>query len=701
MFRLILLIAIFCLLLFFLVPQGSRLISKFFHWMSPDGGRKSLLRRISLVLLIGILLLGLKIAKPYFVAAYSNYIQNKYQPQRKIFLEADHPIYPVITSAQQHQIDDAIKITFTGDLILLRDVVENAYNTQTGKYDFNQMFQYGKEYWKNDDLSIGVFEGPMVKPTNGYSNSRCDDGYPIHLNFPTEYGSAVKKAGIDLVTLANNHLLDQGEDRYKETLSNLDSIGLPYVGAYRNPSDRRKNRVKIVTVRGKRLAVLSYTYNSNNYPASWFFDTNHEYITGILAHPDSSYFDKAKKIVIEDFNYAKSLKPDAIIVLPHMGTQGVHTVDEYQSAWMKIFVDNGADIVFADHPHTVQPIEWRDNPKGGKTLIVYCPGNFVNSYTYEDEDESMIVETYLDKKTGKPFAASIVPLYAYSNVAGNYIGMPIYKIMTVDSIFKKMSTYDFQRIQQVHKDITKYAIGCELPIDNVQERYFYFADCGYVRNRVKPVPVSSSDMQESKLLKAINEAKSVTFVGNSLTEGTMNGGYGWYEPIAELFKGKRIDRFAKGSMTSVYFKDKRKEIAARKSNLFVISIGCNDIRYRDPKVCAMTPTQYLANISELVKAILKENKQAKIIFIAPWKSIGYDSNCKLTISERNGLYSEYILALRNYCQRNRYLFIDPNAYIEKALKGRYANDYLKDWIHPNAFNGIQLYSKAVIESSKW
>ena len=54
------------------------------------------------------------------------------------------------------------------------------------------------------------------------------------LNFPDEFASAVKKSGIDLVSTANNHLLDKGKEGALRTLDVLDNVGLEHTGSYRN-----------------------------------------------------------------------------------------------------------------------------------------------------------------------------------------------------------------------------------------------------------------------------------------------------------------------------------------------------------------------------------------------------------------------------------------------------------------------------------
>ena len=117
---------------------------------------------------------------------------------------------------------DSITISYVGDLILLKDLVIAGYSNITRKYDFNDIFQFTSKYFHESDLSIGVYEGSSAGNNTSYSTSNYGDGIPLYLNFPDEFAEAVYKAGINLVTTANNHLLDKKIEGAMRTLDILD-----------------------------------------------------------------------------------------------------------------------------------------------------------------------------------------------------------------------------------------------------------------------------------------------------------------------------------------------------------------------------------------------------------------------------------------------------------------------------------------------
>ncbi len=123
------------------------------------------------------------------------------------------------------KLNESFKIVFCGDMLLLEDQVKRGYNN--GKYDYNDVFEHTKDILKSADLSIGVLEGPSDR-TSSFSTSNYGDGKLLSINFPAAFPNALKESGFDLVTLANNHILDKGSHGLLETIDLLNRIGLNY-----------------------------------------------------------------------------------------------------------------------------------------------------------------------------------------------------------------------------------------------------------------------------------------------------------------------------------------------------------------------------------------------------------------------------------------------------------------------------------------
>ena len=625
---------------------------------------KKILKVFVIFIIIGILILPLKYR-------LNNTNQN-----------VDDKMHKILSNEEKQKIENSFSILFAGDLILLKEQVKRGYNNIENTYNFDDIFEYTNKYIKESDLGIGVFEGPMAGESLGYSNSDLDDEIKIYLNFPDEFGQAVKDSGFDLVTLANNHVFDKGIDGAIQTVNKLKQMGLSYTGFYEN-----RDNVQIIEKGNLKIGVLSYTYGSNYWNETEMF--NQKYVP-IIVDEKSEYFEQVRNDVLNDFENLKKKNPDVIIVLPHYGTQFSHEIDDFQKTWNNIFLNAGANIILGDHSHSVQPIEIKKNCKGKESIIVNCPGNFANSYVNYDGDATAMVEIYLDENNGDFIASSIIPMWVQAKQDSNYRAIPIYDIFYDDKLKNEINANEMNRVETVFETITSVMLGKKLTIDNTREK-LYYTTTGYKRDSAGKIEINKNSL----ICQLIEEANSVCFIGDSITEGTKNGGYGWYEPLINCFNKKDVFNISKGGATSKTIIE-LVENNNRKCDLYVIAIGTNDIRYRYHNLCAMNEAEYIDNLKLIIETI--KNSNARFVFIAPWNSLENDTNSKLEVKEKQKYMDIYSATLKEFCDQYNYLYINPNEIIFNVLNNESYEKYLVDFIHPNNKNGIELYSNAVQEA---
>lgn len=575
-----------------------------------------------------------------------------------------------------------ITISYVGDLILLMDQVKYSYDEKLEKYDFDYMFDYASKYFSSVDYSIGVFEGPVSNEKKGYSSSNYADGNPLYLGFPREFADAVKSSGIDLVTTANNHLLDKGKNGAYDTIDYLNKIGIDQVGSYKNSFD--KTQVKVINVKGVKIAVLAYTMGSNYYKSDYFMEEEPN-LTSIIVAKNNKYFEKVKKNVERDFERAKATGADLIMVMPHMGTQFIHTTDKFQDTWNELFISYGADIILGDHSHATQPVVMQDG-----TLIVNCPGNFANSYVKDDGDATAIVEFYIDRETKDVMGASVIPMYTREISNGKFQAVPIYDIYANDKLRDSFDDAQLKRVEEVQKIVTKSMIGEEVDVSLVQKRYFIDSEINSVVN-------VEDALASSKLKTVLDDASSVSFIGDSITNGTKNNNHGWFEPMMDLYSDVKISNISHGAYTTKeIIRDFSDEIETSNSDVYFIAIGTNDIRYRDEKICSMDVDEYIENIEKIISFV---NDDAEIVLIAPWMSLVNDVYSELNYVDKIDMFEKYSVSLEQYSKENGYLYVDPNKYLLKFFENNNAFLYMVDFIHPNDEEGISLYSYSVLKSA--
>ena len=588
--------------------------------------------------------------------------------------------------------NNSIRISYIGDLILLKDQVISAKNDTSGKYEFDEIFQYTSSHFHESDLTIGIYEGPSAGNITSYSSSNYGDGLPLYLNFPDEFAEAVKKAGINVVTTANNHLLDKNIEGAKRTLDILDKYNITHVGSYRNQEE--KDKIIMIDVQGIKIALLAYTSKMNYYKMDTLYE-KYNYITRIIPNKKKSkYYNEIFDDIKNDFIKVKNASPDIIIVLAHMGTQFLHSTDDFQDEWNQIFTELGADIILGDHSHSVQPLQYIEN-----TFIVNSPGNFVNSYTKKDGDSTAIIDIYISKLNKKVIGASVIPMYTREIRPKYFSAIPIYDLINNKSL--KLSENERKRIEEIQLMSTKVLLGKEFGINDVKKNYFFINNSYYDfdKNENYFCDKLNKYYSERTLYKYINNSNSITFIGDSITKGTKNGYHPWYEPMINCFKNKKIINISKGSYTTkLILKNYKYDIIQSNSDLYIIAIGTNDIRYRKASTCAMNSKEYINQIDKIVNLAKNKNKDCKFVFIAPWFSTHHDPVTKLTHKDKKAMRKKYSLELENYAKNNDYIFIDPNEYLERIVYDN-VKKYLVDYIHPNNNDGIELYCEGVLAIS--
>jgi len=603
-------------------------------------------------------------------------------------------IYRTASKMTLKNYKNAFRILFCGDLILLEDQVKRAFDGKN--YNFDEMFEFTKEYISSADFSIGVLEGPLGGNANLYSQSNYDDGKTLRLNFPDEFADAIKKAGFALVTTANNHLLDMGIDGAKRTIKVLKEKNIDFIGSYQSAEDKANSRVKIVEKNGIKMVFLAYTAFINGFEIRQLMSKELSYLTSLISHHEIPEFESILATVYNDFELAKSYKPDLIIVLPHWGTQFADEPNYYQKFWREIFLSLGADIILGCHTHSVQPVKI-ETVDGRQTYTLYCPGNYANIYREYNGDASLMAEVYIDRDTKKVIGGSIIPMWTRSTLQGNYRPLPIYDILNDDKLRRQVSTFELEKISYVLRHITRVVLGTELDEILIQKRYL-FDEAGFKRKKVSPLQIDDT-ISKGKFFQSLKTAQNVCFVGDSVTQGTKNGGVPWYEPLEGFISGKIFNASFGGATIKVLIREEiLSKIVAIPADLFVVAIGTNDVRYRNESICAMTPEEYISCLQVLREAILKNNPAAKFIFIAPWISTDGDKVSALRYYDKIKMNNLYTDALKIFCETSGDIFINPNPYIEAVLDCRPHKDYLKDWIHPIAGKGVILYSEAVLKA---
>ncbi|WP_174615717.1 CapA family protein [Virgibacillus ihumii] len=256
---------------------------------------------------------------------------------------------PVISKTVQKK----ITITAIGDMLIHDSVYEDA-KTKKG-YDFRPMLDRVKPYLKNSTVTMANQETMIGGVELGLSS------YPT-FNSPYAVGDALKDSGVDVVTLANNHTLDGGNEAIQSAIRHWENIDMMYTGAYKNEADRNKLRV-YHTDKDISVAFLAYTYGTNGIPVP----DGKGYLVDLID----------RGLMQADIQKAKK-QADIVVLSLHFGDQYIRLPNDEQKALVQFAADQGVDVVIGHHPHVLQPVDWVKGADGNKTLVAYSLGNFLS-----------------------------------------------------------------------------------------------------------------------------------------------------------------------------------------------------------------------------------------------------------------------------------------------------------------------------------
>lgn len=263
-------------------------------------------------------------------------------------LEQNQEVYLAECESQ-----DTVTLLFAGD-ILMDDHYAVMSTFHNRGNDINQAFDQGLlEQMLNADIFMinneFTFTSRGTPTVNKKFTFRANPGNV----------SMYEEMGVDIVSVANNHIYDYGEISLLDTLDTLEQAEIPYVGAGRNLQEAMTPVYYIAN--GMKIAFVSATQIERNSVPDTKEATQDS--AGVLRcmNPDNLL------LVIEE---AKK-NSDYVILYIHWGTESQEAIDWLQEQQAPIYAQAGVDLIIGDHPHCLQKM---DSVEG--VPVIYSLGNF-------------------------------------------------------------------------------------------------------------------------------------------------------------------------------------------------------------------------------------------------------------------------------------------------------------------------------------
>lgn len=246
-------------------------------------------------------------------------------------------------------------ILVAGDIYWGREMkIWSENSKEKEKYPFSRLNEFQPELY---DAWIGNLECPSV---SGVNVTFEEEKEKLKFNCPTEYLSEASK-WFDVFSLANNHT--QNQDREKgldATRKVLNDNKIQYFGNF-NPHIK-KDVCEVISLPA-RAAVED--------------DQKQVSIPVAMCGFHGVYYTITEESIAVMKEYSKYMP---VMAFPHMGQEYQAVADKKREELYKKMIDNGADVVFGNHPHWVQPTEVYKSK-----LIVYSMGNFIFDQQFSTE----------------------------------------------------------------------------------------------------------------------------------------------------------------------------------------------------------------------------------------------------------------------------------------------------------------------------
>ena len=271
-------------------------------------------------------------------------------PPPEAQVPAPAPASPPEPEPLPEQDHPGLTLAAVGDIMPGTDFPENILPDDDGVSFFSAV----APVLSAPDVTFGNFEGVLLD--GGEPVKQCKDKRICYLfRTPTRYAQYLRDAGFDVLSLANNHARDFGEDGRSSSMAALDAVGIHHSG--------REGTVASFVANGRRVAMVAFApnvgSNSLNDPQIGI-----PLVTELASHHD---------IVIVSFH--GGAEGDGAEKLPF--TREIFAGEDRGNVveFAHSMIDAGADIVLGHGPHVVRPMElYKDR------LVAYSLGNFATYY---------------------------------------------------------------------------------------------------------------------------------------------------------------------------------------------------------------------------------------------------------------------------------------------------------------------------------
>ena len=231
------------------------------------------------------------------------------------------------------------------------------------------------------DIASVNFEGNLYGAPYGSSFSA-----------PQSMATALQKAGVDLVQMANSYSINRGLSGLTASIDAVRSAGMEPLGVYATNEEFKESKgYTIRTVKGIKMAFVAFTKGMDGMALP---PGSEQCVNVLYEDYDSVYQNIDREKITSILSAVAKEKPDIVIALLHWGSEFNNTISKSQSSIAELMFANGVDAIIGTHSHYVQKMSF-DAEKG--QFVAYSLGDFFSDAQRAGSEYSVVLDLEITK----------------------------------------------------------------------------------------------------------------------------------------------------------------------------------------------------------------------------------------------------------------------------------------------------------------
>ena len=307
-------------------------------------------------------------------------------------------------------------------------------------YDYTNAFLDVAHLLADADIASVNFEGNLAGEPYGSSFSA-----------PQTMATALQKAGVDLVQMANSYSINRGVSGLASSIDAIRAAGMEPLGVYAsNDAFRLGKGYTIRTVQGVKMAFVAFTKGMDGMALP---PGSENCVNVLYSDYDSVYQNVDREKITAILDAVNKEKPDITVALLHWGSEFNNTVSKTQETIVNILQANGVDAIIGTHSHYVQQMTF-DAEKG--QFVAYSLGDFFSDAQRAGSEYSVVLDLEItkDNRTGKAKITnfSYIPIFTVHEAE-----KPL-KVVRIREAMEAYKSGYFQKVSQETYDKMLYAL---------------------------------------------------------------------------------------------------------------------------------------------------------------------------------------------------------------------------------------------------